>query len=215
MSRNRTDHGFSRLSLEEFLSALASEAPTPGGGTAAAVAGAMGAGLAEMVTALTLSKEKYAASHAAVRPIARAAAAARREFLDLAREDSEAYERVLEARRLPKETEEQKAERGRQIAAANRRAAEIPMHTARAAARLLSLLPELAEKGNPNAASDAGAAALLLEAAAEGALLNVGINLAGAGDPAFVADMQRETADLREQALQSRADVLTAVRKHF
>jgi len=207
--------GFSRLSLEEFLSALASEAPTPGGGTAAAVAGAMGASLAEMVAALTLSKEKYAASHAAVRPVGEAAAAAREEFLDLAREDSEAYDRVLAARRLPKETEEQKAERGRQLAAANRRATEIPMRTARVAARLLSLLPELTEKGNPNAVSDAGAAALLLEAAAEGALLNVGINLSGAGDPVFVADMQRETADLREETQQLRAHVLTAVRKKF
>lgn len=207
--------GFSRLSLEEFLSALASEAPTPGGGTAAAVAGAMGAGLAEMVAALTLSKEKYAASHAAVRPVGETAAAAREEFLDLAREDSEAYDRVLAARRLPKETEEQKAERSRQLAAANRRAAEIPMRTARAAARLLSLLPELAEKGNPNTVSDAGTAALLLEAAAEGALLNVGINLSGAGDPAFVADMQRETAELREKAQQFRERALTAVRKKF
>lgn len=206
---------FSRLSIEEFLSALASEAPTPGGGTAAAVAGAMGAGLAEMVAALTLSKAKYAASHAIVRPVAEAAAAAREEFLDLAREDSEAYDRVLAARRLPKETEEQKAERGKQVAAANRRAAEVPMRTARVAARLLSVLPELAEKGNPNAVSDAGAAALLLEAAAEGALLNVQINLSGAGDAAFAADMQRETADLREQAQRLRAHVLTAVRKQL
>ncbi len=207
--------GFSKLSLEEFLSTLASEAPTPGGGTAAAVAAAMGASLAEMVAALTLSKEKYAASHAAARPIAEAAAATRREFLDLAREDSEAYDRVLAARRLPKETQEQKAERGRRLAAANRRAAEIPMRTASAAVRLLSALPELAEKGNPNAASDAGAAALLLEAAAEAALLNVGINLSGADDPAFVAGMQRETADLQEEAQRLRAHVLAAVRKKF
>jgi len=207
--------GFSRLSLEEFLSALASEAPTPGGGTAAAVAGAMAAALAEMVAGLTLSKEKYAAAHAAVRPVAHAAAAARREFLDLAREDSEAYEGVLEARRLPKETPEQKTERGQRIAAANRLAAEIPMRTARTAARLLSTLPELARKGNPNAASDAGAAALLLEAAAEGALLNVAINLSGAGDPAFVAGMSREMADLREKTQHLRADVLAAVRQHF
>ena len=68
------------------------------------------------------------------------------------------------------------------------------MRTARAAARLLAALPELAEKGNPNAASDVGAAALLLDACAEGALLNVGINLSGIEDAALVAEMQRETA---------------------
>jgi len=207
--------GFSRLSLEEFLSALASEAPTPGGGTAAAVAGAMGASLAEMVAALTLSKEKYAASHAAVRPVAAAAAEAREEFLDLAREDSDAYDRVLAARRLSKETEEQKAERARQLAAANRRAAEIPMRTARVAAGLLSALPELAQSGNPNAVSDVGTAALLLEAAIEGALLNVSINLPGSGDPAFAAEMQRETVNLQEEAQRLRAQVLAAARKRL
>ncbi len=111
---------FSKLRLDEFLGTLASEAPTPGGGTAAAVAAAMGAALAEMVAALTLSKEKYAASHEAVRPIGAAAGAARPEFLALAREDAEAYDAVVAARRLPKETPEQKELRGRRIEEANR-----------------------------------------------------------------------------------------------
>jgi formiminotetrahydrofolate cyclodeaminase len=124
---------FGKLSLEHFLDALASNAPTPGGGTAAAVGGAMGASLAEMVAALTLSKEKYAASHDALRPIAEAARHARREFVSLAREDSAAYESVVAARRLPKETEEQKADRAQKIAVANKLAAEVPMRTAQAA----------------------------------------------------------------------------------
>lgn len=206
---------FSTLSLTDFLAQLASEAPTPGGGTAAAAAGAIAASLAEMVAAVTLSREKYAPSHNAVRPIAEAAAAAGREFLNLAREDSEAYEAVVAARRLPKETPEQEAERARMLAAAHRRAAEVPMRTARAAVRLLSALPELVEKGNPAAASDAGSAALLLEAAAESALLNVGINLPGVVEPAFVAQMQRETADLQVNAQRLRSHVVAAVRKSF
>src|SRR5207244_3624292 len=117
---------FSELPIRQFLAVLASSAPTPGGGTAAAVAGAMGAGLAEMVTALTLAREKYASSHEAMRPIAQAAAAAREEFLALAREDAEAYDEVVAARRLAKDTEEQKAHREERISAANRRAAEVP-----------------------------------------------------------------------------------------
>lgn len=206
---------FSRQTLGDFLGSIAAQTPTPGGGTAAAVAGAMGAALAEMVAALTLSKEKYASAHDAVRPIAEAAPLARAEFLTLAREDSEAYDEVVGARKLPKDTDEQKAERSRRIAAANHRAAEVPMRTARAAARLLAALPELAEKGNPNAASDVGAAALLLDACVEGALLNVGINLAGVEDPALVSEMQRETAVLQEESQRLRSQVVALVRKRF
>ena len=206
---------FAKLSLEDFLAALGADTPTPGGGTAAATAGAMGASLAEMVARLTLSKEKYAASHDAVRPILEAGQLAREEFVTLAREDSEAYDAVVAARRLPKDTDEQKAARQNAIALANRRAAEVPMRTARAAARLLAALPELAEKGNPNAASDVGAAALLLDACAEGALLNVGINLSGIEDAALVAEMQRETAVLQEASQRFRSHVVAMVRKRF
>jgi len=206
---------FSKLSLEDFLAALASDAPTPGGGTGAAAAAAMGAALTEMVSALTLSKEKYAASHDAVRPIMDAARAARAEFLGLAREDAEAYDAVVSARRLPKDTPEEKSVRGARIEEANRRATEIPMRTARAAARLLGNLPELVEKGNPNAASDVGSAALLLEAAAEAALLNVGINLSGASDAELIGNMQRETADLQTEMQRVRDRVVAEVRRRF
>lgn len=206
---------FSELSIRQFLSSLASSAPTPGGGTAAAVAGAMGAGLAEMVASLTLSREKFAPAHDAMRSIAEAARRARDEFLDLAREDSEAYDAVVAARRLGKETEEEKIARARALEGANRLATEVPMRTARAARRLLAILPELVEKGNPNAFSDAGAAALLLEAAAEGALLNVGINLRGISDAAFVEGMRRETAAIRAETQRLRSHVLSEVAKRI
>ena len=206
---------FEQLSLSQFLDALASDAPTPGGGTAAAISGAMGASLAQMVAALTLSKEKYADAHEAVRPIAEAALLARAEFVKLAREDSQAYDAVVAARRLPKDSEEQKTERAHRIAIANKLATEVPMRTANAAVRLLSALPELAQKGNPNAVSDAGAAALLLDACVEAALLNVGINLPGIEDAAFVAEMQRETADLQVESQRLRSQVVALVRKRF
>ncbi len=206
---------FEKLSFEDLVKALASDAPTPGGGTAAALAGAMGASLAEMVAALTVAKEKYAASHGAVRPIGEAAAQVRENLLRLAQEDSDSYDAVVAARRLPKGTAEETAERGRRMAEANRLAAEVPMRTAREAAGLLAALPELAEKGNPNAASDAGAAALLLEAAVEGALLNVGINLDGAGDPAFAEELRRESARLGREAMATREKVLALVRARF
>jgi formiminotetrahydrofolate cyclodeaminase len=206
---------FSKLSLERFLDDLASEAPTPGGGTAAAVSGALGASLAEMVAALTLSKEKFASAHEAMRSIAEGARLARKELLSLSRADSEAYDEVVAARRLPKETEEQKAKRQKAIEAGNRRATEVPLRTAQVAARLLAALPELVEKGNPSALSDVGAAAILLEAAAEGALLNVGINLPGVSDADFVGQMQRETAAIQVDTQRLRSQVLAAVRKRF
>jgi formiminotetrahydrofolate cyclodeaminase len=89
------------------------------------------------------------------------------------------------------------------------------MRTAEAAVRLLSALPELAGKGNPNAVSDAGAAALLLDACVEAALLNVGINLPGISDADFVARMQRETADLQVESQRLRSQVVALVRKQF
>ena len=206
---------FAKLPLERFLEELASQSPTPGGGTAAAVAGGIGASLVEMVAALTLSKEKFAAVHETVRPIAEGARAAHSEFLRLANEDAQAYDVVVAARRLPKETAEEKETRNKAIDAANRRATEIPMQTAQVAVRLLSALPELVEKGNPAAASDAGSAVLLLEAATVAALLNVGINLSGATDPDFMARMNRQTAELNEQSLRLRSQILQAVRKRF
>jgi formiminotetrahydrofolate cyclodeaminase len=206
---------FGALRIDEFLRALGSSEPTPGGGTAAAVSGAMGASLVEMVAALTLSKERFAEAHPAIRVIAEAASAAHAELLALAREDAEAYETVVTARRLPRETEDEKAARSRAISDANRIATEVPMRTARVAVRLLGALPELVEKGNPSAVSDAGTAALLLETAAVSGLLNVGINLPGVKDPAFIAEMNRETAFLNEEAHRLRAIVLTSVRKKF
>jgi formiminotetrahydrofolate cyclodeaminase len=201
------------MTIRDFLGELASSAPTPGGGTAAAVAGAMGASLAEMVAALTLSKEKYAAAHEAVRPISAAAAASRGPLLDLAREDSEAYDDVVAARRLPKATDEEKAAREKKLANASLRATEVPLSTARAAARLLEALPDLAEKGNPNAASDVGAAAILLEAAVQAALLNVAINLPGIADARSADAIRRESETLQVDSSRLRDRVFALVRK--
>lgn len=206
---------FDKTSFEDLLTAFASDAPTPGGGTAAALAGAMGAALAEMVASLTLSKEKYAAVHEAVRPIAGLARRTRHELQRLAREDSDAYDDVVAARRLPKDTPDQQRVRARKTSDANRLAAEVPMRTARAAARLLAVLPDLARKGNPNAASDAGAAALLLESAVHAALLNVEINLGGIEDPPFAAETRAEAQRLGGEASRVRERVLGTVRAAF
>ncbi len=140
---------FDKTGFADLLTAFSSDAPTPGGGTAAALTAAMGAALAEMVAALTLSKEKYAAVHEAVRPIAGLARRSRMELQRLAHEDAEAYDAVVAARRLPKDTPDQQKVRARKTSEANHLAADVPMRTARAAARLLAALPDLAEEGQP------------------------------------------------------------------
>jgi len=135
------------------------------------------------------------------------------ELLRLAREDAEAYDGVVAARRLPNDTDAENAARAKRLSEANRRAAQVPLRTARAAAGLLETVPELAEKGNPNAASDSGAAALLLEAAVQAALLNVAINLKGLPDSEAVDPMRREMETLQVDSERLRDRVLQIVRK--
>ena len=203
------------LTFSNFCAELASSAPTPGGGTASAAAAAMGASLLSMVCALTLSKEKYRDSHEALAPVATEAAQASSQFRRLIDRDAAAFEAIVAARRLPKETDEEKVLRGAAIEAAGKLAAEVPMETARRAVNLLSRTALLAEKGNPNAASDVGVAALLLAAAAEGALLNVGINLGGISDAEFVGTMEKETALLTPEIQRLRDQTSALVRKSF
>jgi len=206
---------FERQAFRDFRASLASDAPTPGGGTASAAAGAMGASLLSMVLGLTLSKEKFAAVADELRPIADEADRAGARLEALMNEDAASFDAMVAARRLPKETEEEKAARSAAMQAAALHAAEVPMETARCAATLLSRVPLVAEKGNPNAASDAGVAALLLAAAAEGALLNVGINLGSIKDPAAVQAIEKETAKMSGDVERLRAQVIALVRKSF
>ena len=206
---------FERQAFRDFRASLASDAPTPGGGTASAAAGAMGASLLSMVLALTLSKEKFASVAGELRPIAAESDRAGERLEQLMNEDAASFDAMVAARKLPKETDEEKNARASAVEQAARHAAEVPMETARCAATLLSRVPLVAEKGNPNAASDAGVAALLLAAAAEGALLNVGINLGSIKDPAVVQAMEKETARISGDVERYRAQVIALVRKSF
>jgi len=163
--------------LSDFQSELASSAPTPGGGTACAVALGQAAGLTKMVIELTLGKEKWQsgwthAEHAKTKVD---------EILNrsghLANQDSEAFDLVMASFRMPKSTEEEKGLRREKIRQATLHAAEIPYSTACLSLDLLKLLDDLATYGNANAASDVGVAGLLASAACKGALFNVDINL--------------------------------------
>jgi formiminotetrahydrofolate cyclodeaminase len=186
------------LSVEGFAAALASDAPAPGGGSAAAAGGANGAGLLAMVVRLTLGKEKYKSAWEELAPLVDRLDDARAKLVELIDEDTKAFDAVLAARRLPKETDADKAARQKAIDAANVLATAVPMQTAFFAHEALKNAPAILEKGNPNAASDAWAGALASWAAVLAALANVRINLPGVADPELLRGF-REDADLMEK----------------
>jgi formiminotetrahydrofolate cyclodeaminase len=165
------------LSFTELTARLASREPIPGGGSAAALAGAMGAALVAMVAELTIERPD-AAPHEGVLRELRDDAVARLALLQrLAEQDAAAYDAVVRARRLPRDDDEQRATRKAELALAIVAAAEVPLRTAEVAAEVLDLAQRIAPIGNPNAVSDAGVAAQLSSAAVRGAALNVRINL--------------------------------------
>ena len=171
------DDRITELPARELVERLATGDPVPGGGSASALSGAMGAALVQMVVALTSGRAAAAESESELTEIAVAAATCQSELLNLAELDAAAYDAVIRARRLPKETDRDHQARSVQVAAATRDATRAPLHAARMAAIVLELAERLAPIGNRNAISDVGVAALLASAAMRGAALNVRINL--------------------------------------
>lgn len=166
------------LSLLDFERELASKNATPGGGTAAAVALGQAAALAEMVCELTIGSEKWQQGWEAALDAKKLTAKVRKRAGQLAMEDSDSFDQVVAAFRLPKTTDEEVEERRQAIRLATLHAAEVPLETAKLGMELLSKLEQLALYGNGNAASDVGVASLLASAAVKGALFNVEINVA-------------------------------------
>lgn len=178
---------FSQKPIAEFLDELASQAPVPGGGSGAALVGALGAALAGMVCNLTIGKPKYADVQAEIQALLAQTEALRARLTALIDEDIAVYYRLSSAYKMPKDTDEQKAARTAAIQGILRDATRVPMQIAEACVQVLHLCKPIAEKGNVGAVSDAGVAALLAEAALRSAALNVLINLAAIKDAGFVA----------------------------
>jgi glutamate formiminotransferase/formiminotetrahydrofolate cyclodeaminase len=165
-------------SLGEFIASVASPSPTPGGGSVAALAGALGAALAQMVAGLTIGKKKYAAVESEMKEIALQATGLVNELSSLVKRDAEAYGAVSAAYKVTTGEEDKK----KAIDSALLGAAEVPLETARACLRVMELAAAVAARGNSNAVSDAGVAALLADAACKGAVYNVRINVSALGD---------------------------------
>ncbi len=201
---------FRNLSIDEFAARLASSEPVPGGGSASAVAAALGASLVTMVGSLTTGRPKYV-DHEPM--LAWAIETGRRlsdTFLTLADDDAEAYAGFAAALKLPRDSEAEIAVRSQAMQAAARRASETPLRCLEACVDLVAAAEALAGRSNPNAASDVDVAALLGEAAARGAAANVLINLPSTGDPEFeggttarVTELLAAIEDLASQAHQA------------
>jgi len=187
-------------SVSGFLASIASSNPVPGGGSVAAHAGALAAALAQMVAALTIGKKKYAPVDAEMKEVALRAAALGNQLAALVKRDAEAYARVAEAYKLPKEPAEAAARRSETVTNALLKAAEVPLETARAAVEVAQLAAVLAEKGNANAMTDAGVAALLAHAAAKGAAYNVRVNVQALDDKSKGQSLARDAEQLVKKA---------------
>jgi formiminotetrahydrofolate cyclodeaminase len=205
-----TDERLASMSVEGFLEVLGSDAPTPGGGAAGAIAGATGAALIAMVGRLTVGKKGFEDLEDRMRALVESADAARSAFLDLADRDAHAFDGVMVAFKMPKETDEEKAARSAAIQAGYEQAASVPMEIARAAVDLMELAEDATAMGNPQAASDGVSGAAHLYSAALCAIANVEINAASLKDAGRRTVLLDEVAALRGRAEQSIREARTA-----
>lgn len=183
-----------------FIEELAAGTPTPGGGSAAAFTAAMAAGLVSMVCRLTVGKKKYASIEASIWEILEQSEVLRSDFIKAVDEDSAAFQTVLNAMRLPKDTPDQQAERNSKIQAATLQAARLPFTVAEKCLKILELASQVASMGNINAISDAGAAGALAYAALQAASHNVKINTLQLTDSLEVQSMLSSLTEVHQKA---------------
>jgi len=197
-----------QLSVLEFITELSSGNPTPGGGSVAALCGALGAALSTMVANLTVDREKYAQTRKSMEEVRMTAATLSTRFLALMQEDSDTYQKVMAAFELPRETDGQITSRQAAIEEAMKKAAAVPLETLRASEELIRIARDAVKGGNPNAITDAAAAVQLANTTAVVASYNVQINISRIKDQAFVAKCEKEVTEIlkRQEALISDVD---------
>ena len=186
------------MRIKDFQSALASSSPTPGGGTAAAIALGQAAALSIMVCDLTIGSEKWKDGWGISEKLLPVAIDIMTNSARLADEDSDSFDAVMDSFKMPKESEEEKESRRQEIRKNTLIAAKIPMETAELALQLLNYLPDLAKYGNKNALSDVGVCSLLASAACKGALFNVKINLSSLPE-GYAGDLEYKAMQVMEE----------------
>jgi len=199
------------MSLTQFLDKTASGEPVPGGGSVAALSAAAAAGLVEMVANLTIGKKGYEAAEAEMKQLSEKAHLLRRKLTEDIDNDSNAYNRVFSAFKLPKTIEDEKEKRQEAIQTGLKHAASVPLGVAEDAFELLKLARTAIEKGNKNAVTDAAVGAMMARTAVLSALYNVKINLGSIKDAAFVKGMEKKVKQLETEAVGLEKEILNTV----
>jgi len=190
------------MRVNEFMNVLGSDEPAPGGGSASALAGAMGISLTKMVTELTIGKKKYVEFDQLAQDTQKEAQALQKELTEAIDKDTEAFNVVSAVFSMPKSTPEEKAARSEALQSALQGAAISPYNMMETCVRALTVTKKIVGKSNTNAASDLGVAALNLKSALQGSWLNVLINLSSIKDQAFVEKYRKDGTDLLDVGCQ-------------
>ena len=203
------------LVVKEFLNKVAGSDPVPGGGSVAALNGAIASALAAMVANLTIGKKGYEAHEELMRYISEVAMRQKDTFVADIDRDSEAYDGVFACFKMPKATDEEKAARSAAIQDATKYAALVPMQVARNAYELMPIIADVARLGNRNAVTDACVAMMSARSAVLGALMNVRINLGSLKDKEFVAKLQTEADELERLACAREKELLDEINQEL
>ncbi len=187
---------FIAYTCEDFVEVLSTKAPVPGGGGASALVGALGTALGNMVGSLTVGKKKYADVEADIILLKDKATALQKDFLHLVEEDARVFEPLSKAYGMPKETEEEKAEKARVMEIVLKDACSVPMEIMRKCCEAIDIIEEFAAKGSIIALSDAGVGAAFCKAALLGASLNVFINTKSMADREYAEGLNREAEEM-------------------
>lgn len=206
---------FTKGSCEEFVTVLASKAPVPGGGGASALVGAIGTALGNMVGSLTVGKKKFADVEEEMIELKAKSDKLQAELLALVEKDAEVFEPLSKAYGMPRETEEEKAEKARVMAIVLKEACSVPMEIMRKCCEAIDIAEQFAAKGSALAISDAGCAAVCLKAALMGASLNVFINTKSMEDREYAEAANAEAEEMLK-TYEAKADAIFAsVRARF
>ncbi len=202
-------------SVHEFIKALDSASPAPGGGSASAVASAMGMGLTRMIGHLTVPKKKFKALNESVQDTFiethEEIKTYEQRMIELIDEDTQAFNEIMKAFKMPKETEDDKKKRKKAIQEATLKATLAPLEMARISYKVLKKIDVILEHGNQHAISDVGVGALLLYSGLEGAVLNVKINLSGLKDQNQASEIKEEVEAMLKDSMKLKTAVLKKV----
>jgi formiminotetrahydrofolate cyclodeaminase len=204
-----------KQNIKMFLDEVASSSPAPGGGSVAALSGALGAALTSMVCNLTKAKQGYESVQDEIAEVLEKSEGLRKDLIDLIDKDTDAFNEVMKALKMPKETEDQKEERRNAMQTAFKQAAEVPLETARKCVQILDVALIVAEKGNKNSISDAAVSALMAQTGVQAAMLNVRINLTSIKDTKYIQQVTTELHELLQNAMQKSAEILGIVEKNL